>query len=101
MAREFLIKDIAFQAGLSTATVDRVINDRGGVRRQTEAQVYSRLEPLLDGLVSAADDSLEGGDHIADHIFGCIMQQRHQAIAGCGVIEVPEDGFNNETMLRN
>ena len=26
MSHEFLVKDIAFQAGLSTATVDRVLN---------------------------------------------------------------------------
>ena len=46
MAHEFLIKDIAFQAGLSTATVDRVINDRGGVRRQTKARIEAALEEL-------------------------------------------------------
>ena len=46
MAHEFPIKDIAFQAGLSTATVDRVINGRGGVRRQTEARVLAALNEL-------------------------------------------------------
>ncbi len=46
MAHEFPIKDIAFQAGLSTATVDRVINARGGVRRQTEARVRAALKEL-------------------------------------------------------
>ena len=46
MAHEFPIKDIAFQAGLSTATVDRVINGRGGVRRQTEARVRAALNEL-------------------------------------------------------
>ena len=35
MAHDFLIKDIAFQAGLSTATVDRVINRRGGVQTRS------------------------------------------------------------------
>jgi LacI family transcriptional regulator len=46
MAHEFPIKDIAFQAGLSTATVDRVINGRGGVRRQTEGRVRAALNEL-------------------------------------------------------
>lgn len=46
MAHDFLIKDIAFQAGLSTATVDRVINGRGGVRRQTLARVQAAIEEL-------------------------------------------------------
>ncbi len=37
---------------------------------------------VLDRLVSAADDRLERGDHVADHIFRRIMQQRHQALLG-------------------
>jgi LacI family transcriptional regulator len=46
MAHDHLIKDIAFQAGLSTATVDRVINGRGGVRRQTMSRVQAAIEEL-------------------------------------------------------
>lgn len=46
MAHEFLIKDIAFQAGLSTATVDRVINGRAGVRKQTIARVAAAIDEL-------------------------------------------------------
>ncbi|WP_137158029.1 LacI family DNA-binding transcriptional regulator [Rhizobium sp. FKL33] len=46
MAHDFLIKDIAFQAGLSTATVDRVINGRGGVRRQTMSRVQAAIDEL-------------------------------------------------------
>lgn len=46
MAHDYLVKDIAFQAGLSTATVDRVINGRGGVRRQTVARIEAALEEL-------------------------------------------------------
>ena len=46
MAQDFLIKDIAFQAGLSTATVDRVINRRGGVHRQTELRVRAAQDEL-------------------------------------------------------
>ena len=56
MAHEFPIKDIAFQAGLSTATVDRVINKRGGVRRRTEARVraaLTELERQEDGLAAS------------------------------------------------
>lgn len=46
MAREFLVKDIALQAGLSTATVDRVLNGRGGVRRATVARVEAAMDEL-------------------------------------------------------
>ncbi|WP_460930805.1 LacI family DNA-binding transcriptional regulator [Shinella zoogloeoides] len=46
MAHPFLVKDIAFQAGLSTATVDRVLNGRPGVRRQTAARVHAAIDEL-------------------------------------------------------
>ena len=46
MSHPFLIKDIAFQAGLSTATVDRVINSRPGVRRQTLQRVQAAIAEL-------------------------------------------------------
>lgn len=46
MAHAFLVKDIAFQAGLSTATVDRVLNRRPGVRQQTEARVKAAIREL-------------------------------------------------------
>lgn len=54
MAHDFLIKDIAFQAGLSPATVDRVINDRGGVRRQTRARVEAAMAELRQQESTAA-----------------------------------------------
>nr|WP_210270381.1 LacI family DNA-binding transcriptional regulator [Ensifer oleiphilus] len=41
-----MVKDIAFQAGLSTATVDRVLNGRAGVRQQTEARVKAAIREL-------------------------------------------------------
>ncbi len=46
MAHPFLVKDIAFQAGLSVATVDRVLNDRPGVRRQTAMRVRAAISEL-------------------------------------------------------
>jgi LacI family transcriptional regulator len=46
MAHRFLIKDIALQAGLGTATVDRVVNNRGGVRRQTVRRVEHAIREL-------------------------------------------------------
>ncbi|WEZ83300.1 LacI family DNA-binding transcriptional regulator [Rhizobium sp. 32-5/1] len=46
MAHDFLVKDIAFQAGVSTATVDRVLNGRDGVRRQTQQRVHAAIGEL-------------------------------------------------------
>lgn len=46
MPHRYLVKDIAFQAGLSTATVDRVLNNRSGVRGQTAARVEAALREL-------------------------------------------------------
>jgi LacI family transcriptional regulator len=46
MSREFLIKEIAVQAGLSTATVDRVVNGRAGVRMLTQQRVASAIRDL-------------------------------------------------------
>ncbi len=46
MARKPIIADVARLAGVSTATVDRVLNDRGGVKPEKEAQVLSAARRL-------------------------------------------------------
>ncbi|HEY6733452.1 MAG TPA: LacI family DNA-binding transcriptional regulator, partial [Roseiarcus sp.] len=46
MAHPFLIKEIALQAGLSEATVDRVLNTRGGVRGHTAERVKQAIREL-------------------------------------------------------
>ena len=46
MSHRFSIKEIAHQAGLSTATIDRVINHRPGVRRQTANRVHAAIREL-------------------------------------------------------
>ncbi len=55
MAYRFLVKDIAFQAGLSTATVDRVLNGRPGVRQQTELRVKAAIAELEKQQAGAMD----------------------------------------------
>lgn len=46
MAHRFLIKEIALQAGVGVATVDRVINQRGSVREQTRKRVEQAIAEL-------------------------------------------------------
>jgi LacI family transcriptional regulator, galactose operon repressor len=42
----YRIREIAMQAGLSEATVDRVLNNRGNVRASTEREVYRAIADL-------------------------------------------------------
>ena len=46
MTHRFPIKEIARQAGLGTATVDRVLNDRPHVSPQTRERVFAALDEL-------------------------------------------------------
>jgi LacI family transcriptional regulator len=48
MERRPKVADIAARAGVSTATVDRVINGRGGVHQETVARVVDALRELAD-----------------------------------------------------
>ena len=46
MARQFLVKDIAAQAGVSVATVDRVLHGRDGTRAHTVRRVEQAIAEL-------------------------------------------------------
>ena len=46
MTRTHLIKEIALQAGVSLATVDRVLNQRPGVRSHTQRRVAQAMQEL-------------------------------------------------------
>ena len=46
MSHPFRIREIAQQAGLSEATVDRVIHERGGVRQSTVDEVQQAIKDL-------------------------------------------------------
>ncbi|OCP10273.1 MULTISPECIES: LacI family DNA-binding transcriptional regulator [unclassified Ensifer] len=76
MAHPFLVKDIAFQAGLSAATVDRVLNERPGVRRQTVARVRAAIKELekqqagldVQGRKFAIDIVMEAPERFTDAV---------------------------------
>jgi hypothetical protein len=53
MARKPIIADVAWLAGVSTATVDRVLSDRGGVKPDKAAAVLSAARRLrLDRMLT-------------------------------------------------
>src|SRR5690242_16461894 len=46
MAHRYKVREIAQQSGLSEATVDRVLNERPGVRANTRAEVEQAIADL-------------------------------------------------------
>jgi LacI family transcriptional regulator len=72
----FLIKEIALQAGLSEATVDRVLNKRGGVRRHTGERVKQAIRELhgqseqagLTGRKFVIDVVMQAPDRFSDAV---------------------------------
>lgn len=46
MARRYKVREIAQQSGLSEATVDRVLNERPGVRENTRSEVLQAIDDL-------------------------------------------------------
>lgn len=46
MAHRYKVREIAQQSGLSEATVDRVLNERPGVRENTRAEVLQAIDDL-------------------------------------------------------
>lgn len=66
MSRDFLIKEIAVQAGLSVATVDRVLNDRPGVRTLTRQRVTAAIQELE---AQSSQRALTGRKFIVDLVM--------------------------------
>ena len=59
-------------------------------------------EPLFHRLVIVANDRLERRDHVADHIFGRIVQQHHETPArGNAGVDRAGDMFDKQGMLRD
>lgn len=76
MRSHFPLKDIAFQSGLSLATVDRVVHDRPGVRQTTRARVSAAIAELerqygeagLTGRRLAIDVVMEAPQRFSDAV---------------------------------
>lgn len=103
MAHDYLIKDIAFQAGLSPATVDRVIHGRGGVRRQTVQRVEAAIGELRQQERTAARS---GRTYIFDIImetpdrFSNAMRAAFEAEAGAFLPTIIRCRFHFSEQIR-
>ena len=66
MAHRYKVREIAQQSGLSEATVDRVLNDRPGVRANTRAEV---LQAITDLDKQRAQLRLNGRRYLVDVVM--------------------------------
>jgi LacI family transcriptional regulator len=107
------IADIARDAGVSTATVDRVLNSRSGVRAPTRqrvldiadrlgylpetaaaAQVVARAVPRIDVVLPVGTNSFMRA--LVDHLREAARVRRHEADLRIHVIE----GFNPDALAQ-
>src|SRR5580704_6798953 len=76
VSHPFLVKEIALQAGVSEATVDRVLNERGNVRRHTIQRVRQamcelegqRLQTGMSGRKFVVDVVVHAPDRFSDAV---------------------------------
>lgn len=102
------VQDIAREAGVSTATVDRVLNERGGVRSRTRDVVIETAQrlgyiaevspvPRCEGVVELAF-VLPRGTNAFMAMLGRQIEQQAAAKADVSVRIVLVEGFNPETL---
>lgn len=83
MAGHFLVKEIALQAGVATATVDRVLNSRGGVHERTRRRVEQAIRELqsqeslisLTGRTFLVDSIIEAPQHFCIALRRAIAEE--------------------------
>jgi len=72
------------------------------ISRQGKAQMNGVLQPFFDVLVITTNGRLEGRNHIADDIFGRVMQKCCQPFLWTGLgLGGAENSFDQQRMLRH
>ncbi len=90
------------EGGLAVGRLDRLGEIGRKDRLQAEAHEDRGEQPALDLLVVAADRRLERRDHVADHIFRRVVQQRRQPRrAWRAGRERAKDRLDQQRMLRD
>ena len=77
--------------------------DVGGKRRwQSESHVDRSEQAVLHRFVGAADDRLERRDHVADHVFGRVVQHQREGEPSIDVaVLLPRDLADEQRVLRH
>lgn len=107
----YTVIDIAREAGVSAATVDRVLNNRGGVRGRTQELVIETARRL--GYISAVSPAALAADAVAKLDFvlpigtNTFMKMLHHQLETQGALRSDVDvrmhsieGFNPDTLAR-
>ena len=85
MAHEFSVKDIAFQAGVSMATVDRILNNRPNVHARTRKRVEAAIQELrhqdqsrfTPGQTLTIDVVMEAPDRFTEEVRSAFESEGH------------------------
>ncbi len=85
MSHKFPLKEIAFQAGVSLATVDRVVNGRGGVRLATT----KRIEASIVELQRQSESALQTGTRFTIDVVMETPKRFSQSVRNAFEAEVP------------
>ena len=90
------------KSSLAVGNFDQLFQFRRRFSRQAEAPMNSREQALLDRLIGVADHRFERRNHVADDVFGRVVQQDRQTARVVKLRRVCAcQRFDQERMLRH